>query len=143
MNVTQVKGIERLNKSFEFDLIFDTLTDEPLNDLLLQSALITFVNKDNYYRHQAGLITQSTDLGLFNKKRRYHIVIKDRLSTLKNTSDSKVFIGVNLKDVLHYLASQAGYSQGQVDFRVTQPFADMPQCVQAMESNWQFFHRLI
>ncbi|MBB1343542.1 type VI secretion system tip protein VgrG [Pseudoalteromonas sp. SR45-6] len=143
MNVTQVKGIERLNKSFEFDLIFDTLTDEPLNDLLLQSALITFVNKDNYYRHQAGLITQSTDLGLFNNKRRYHIVIKDRLSTLKNTSDSKVFIGVNLKDVLHYLASQAGYSQGQVDFRVTQPFADMSQCVQAMESNWQFFHRLL
>lgn len=143
MNVNQVMGIERLNKSFEFDLIFDTLTDEPLNDLLLQSALITFVNKDNYYRHQAGLITQSTDLGLFNKKRRYHIVIKDRLSTLKSTSDSKVFIGVNLKDVLHYLASQAGYSQGQVDFRVTQPFADMSQCVQAMESNWQFFHRLL
>ena len=147
MNVSQVKGIEKLNNNFKFDLIFDTPYSEDFNDLTSQAALITFVNKDNYYRHQSGLITQCTDLGAYQgqgqKKRRYHVVIQDRLSTLKNTTNSKIFINVNLKDVLQHLAYQAGYTTSQVDFRVTQSLADMPQCVQAMESNWQFFHRLL
>ncbi|WP_249314800.1 contractile injection system protein, VgrG/Pvc8 family [Pseudoalteromonas sp. S1727] len=147
MNVTQVNGIERLNNSFTFDLIFDTPYSEEFNDLTSHAALITFVNKDNYYRHQSGLITQCTDLGLYpgqkHKKRRYRVIVQDRLSTLKTTTNSKVFISVNLKDVLQHLAYQAGYATSQVDFRVTQSLADMPQCVQAMESNWQFFHRLL
>ncbi|MDN3389262.1 MULTISPECIES: contractile injection system protein, VgrG/Pvc8 family, partial [unclassified Pseudoalteromonas] len=143
MNVTQVKGLERLNNTFEFSLIFDTHSQQLLNDLLLQNALITFVNKDNYFRHQSGLITQTNYLGLYHNKRRYQVIIKDRLSTLKNTVSSKVFINVNAKDVLCHLAMQAGYSQGQIDFRLSSALTDMPQCVQAMESNWQFLHRLL
>ncbi len=134
LNVTQVDGIEQLNQGFEFIIIGESSQQILLEHLLLQSALITFVNKDNFFRHLAGIIFECDNLGTFKGKYRYKIVIKDRLSTLKNITNSKVFIGVNLKDVIFYLAGQAGYSPGQIDFRVGSSLPALPQCVQAMET---------
>ena len=143
LNVTQVDGIEQLNQGFEFILIGESSQQILLEHLLFQSALITFVNKDNFFRHLAGIIFESDNLGTFKGKYRYKIVIKDRLSTLKNITNSKVFIGVNLKDVIFYLAGQAGYSPGQIDFRVGSSLPALPQCVQAMETNWHFLQRIL
>ncbi len=143
LNVTQVNGFEQLNQGFEFTLIGDSSHDILLENLLLQSALITFVNKDDYFRHQSGIIYECEKVGTFKNKYRYKIIIKDRLSTLRNITNSKVFISVNLKDVIFYLASQAGYSQGQIDLRVSTSLPDLPQCVQAMETNWHFLQRLL
>ncbi|WP_063704421.1 contractile injection system protein, VgrG/Pvc8 family [Pseudoalteromonas gelatinilytica] len=143
LNVTRVDGIEQLNQGFEFIIIGESSQQILLEHLLLQSALITFVNKDNFFRHLAGIIFECDNLGTFKGKYRYKIVIKDRLSTLKNITNSKVFIGVNLKDVIFYLAGQAGYSPGQIDFRVGSSLPALPQCVQAMETNWHFLQRLL
>lgn len=143
LNVTQVDGIEQLNQGFEFILIGESSQQILLEHLLLQSALITFVNKDNFFRHLAGIIFECDNLGTFKGKYRYKIIIKDRLSTLKNITNSKVFIGVNLKDVIFYLAGQAGYSPGQIDFRVGSSLPALPQCVQAMETNWHFLQRIL
>jgi len=143
LNVTQVDGIEQLNQGFEFILIGESSQQILLEHLLLQSALITFVNKDNFFRHLAGIIFECDNLGTFKDKYRYKIIIKDRLSTLKNITNSKVFIGVNLKDVIFYLAGQAGYSPGQIDFRVGSSLPALPQCVQAMETNWHFLQRIL
>ena len=142
-NVTRVSGFETLNAGFEFFLTVESISKIKIEQALLQSSLLTFINKDNHYRHVSGIISEVSDLGTFNSTNRYKIKVSDRLNSLKKTTNSKVFINVNLKDVITYLALCAGYSPGQIDFRVGSSLPALPQCVQAMETNWHFLQRLL
>ncbi|GAA75579.1 hypothetical protein PMAN_b0256 [Pseudoalteromonas marina] len=141
LNVTHLQGHETLNQGFYYSITVES-SENLQSDNLLANANVIFVNKKNQYRQQAGLITSVTNLGAFNKVYRFAITVQDRLSTLKNTANSKVFISVNIQDVLTHLAYKAGYSAGQIVFRTSSALPQVAQCVQAMESDWSFFNRL-
>jgi len=141
LNVTHLQGHETLNQGFYYSITVES-SENLQSDNLLANANVIFVNKKNQYRQQAGLITSVTNLGAFNKVYRFAISVQDRLSTLKNTANSKVFISVNIQDVLTHLAYKAGYSAGQIVFRTSSALPQVAQCVQAMESDWSFFNRL-
>ncbi|MBH0043520.1 contractile injection system protein, VgrG/Pvc8 family [Pseudoalteromonas sp. SWXJZ10B] len=141
-NVTYLHGYEKINKGFSYSLTVESSV-KINTDILLANASVIFVNKNKKYREQCGLITSVTNMGVFNNLHRFKINIQDRLSTLKNTSNSKVFITVNVQDVLNYLAQKAGYSSGQIVFRTSSALPHLKQCVQAMESDWAFFNRLM
>ncbi|WP_259395135.1 contractile injection system protein, VgrG/Pvc8 family [Pseudoalteromonas sp. SR43-5] len=142
LNVTYLHGYEKINKGFSYSLTVESSV-KINTDILLANASVIFVNKNKRYREQCGLITSVTNMGVFNNLHRFKINIQDRLSTLKNTSNSKVFIAVNVQDVLNYLAQKAGYSSGQIVFRTSSALPHLKQCVQAMESDWAFFNRLM
>ncbi|WP_282115235.1 HET-C-related protein [Pseudoalteromonas arctica] len=141
-NVTYLHGYEKINKGFSYSLTVESSVKNN-TDILLANASVIFVNKNKRYREQCGLITSVTNMGVFNNLHRFKINIQDRLSTLKDTSNSKVFIAVNVQDVLNYLAQKAGYSSGQIVFRTSSALPHLKQCVQAMESDWAFFNRLM
>ncbi len=141
-NVTYLHGYEKINKGFSYSLTVESSV-KINTDILLANASVIFVNKNKRYREQCGLITSVTNMGVFNNLHRFKINIQDRLSTLKDTSNSKVFITVNVQDVLNYLAQKAGYSSGQIVFRTSSALPHLKQCVQAMESDWAFFNRLM
>jgi Rhs element Vgr protein len=142
LNVTRLNGHENVNLGFQYNITAESPSPVVTNSLLANATVI-FSDKNNSYREQTGIITAVTNLGVFNNKHRYKIHIQDRLSTLKNTSNSKVFITVNVQDVLNYLAQKAGYSSGQIVFRTSSALPHLKQCVQAMESDWAFFNRLM
>ncbi|WP_231621093.1 contractile injection system protein, VgrG/Pvc8 family [Pseudoalteromonas sp. NZS71] len=141
-NVTYLHGYEKINKGFSYSLTVESSV-KINTGILLANASVIFVNKNKRYKEQCGLITSVTNMGVFNNLHRFKINIQDRLSTLKDTSNSKVFITVNVQDVLNYLAQKAGYSSGQIVFRTSSALPHLKQCVQAMESDWAFFNRLM
>ena len=95
---------------------------------------------DGYQHQYAGVVDQ-----IIAESSHTHpqIVVRSRLARLRGTRHSRIFVDADVGELLTRLALDAGYQPGQLRWHLRKPLPVLPQCVQAMEDNNQFFHRLV
>ncbi|WP_343817921.1 contractile injection system protein, VgrG/Pvc8 family, partial [Colwellia asteriadis] len=146
-----LQGSDTLSEKSHYTVIVDTLDITTLQQGLGQPACLNFIASDGYARPLNLTLLAIEDKGLIGAnlaqrdslKRRYQLTLGPRLALLDQQQHSRIFIDVNLTDLLVKLLSDAGYHEGQVSFTLATPPPHLSQCVQAMESNAAFFNRLL
>ncbi len=141
--VIKFTGSDLLCEAFEFFATVETPTFSPLVSEVGQAVNIEFIASDGFKRNQAATLFAMTDLGQFSEYRRYQLTLGPRVNILKNQQHSRIIIDTNVQDVINNLMALAGYSEGQVVWRLSAQLPDLAQFVQAQESHFQVFQRLL
>jgi len=143
-------GTETLSGDFSFEVWVDSDDLSAEMHGLGDSVTLTFVANDGLSRSLSGVLLALTDKGIVsapndsaNQRRRFVLTLGSRLSLLSNLTHSRVFTHINIKDLLSYLLTDAGYHPSQLDWRLSQSLPDKVHFIQALESHGDLFYRLI
>ncbi|NTS77899.1 hypothetical protein HR060_13650 [Catenovulum sp. SM1970] len=144
--VSHFSGQSHLNAGFKFLLnveISSSVSDSALFNGLGHNATLTILASDGLGHDYCGVVTAIEELGSRFETRHYQITLQDRISLLPKQYKSRVWLDSDIQSLLTQVAIEAGYSHNQIIFRLSQDLPQAPYCVQALESNYDFFHRLI
>ena len=144
-------GVDSLLEIGTYTAIVDTHDIEPLREGLGQVVSLTFIASDEFFRTLNTTLLQIEDTGLigpnlatpYSLKRRYKLTLGPRLSLLDTTEHSRIFLDTSVENIIKTILASAGYGPDCITFHITKQLPPIHQCVQAMESNTAFFHRLL
>ncbi|WP_199608602.1 contractile injection system protein, VgrG/Pvc8 family [Flocculibacter collagenilyticus] len=154
LSVMHVTGEEQLNGAFRYCVWIEVPQTVDCFSILGQSVVLEFIAPDGHSRMLAGTVCEVEARGRFMLSnssthhvpvpyRRFAITLTSRLEALQGTEHSRVFVDTDVATLLTCLASEAGYHPSQIDWRLSQSLPGCPQFVQAMESNYQLFQRIV
>ncbi|WP_199610065.1 contractile injection system protein, VgrG/Pvc8 family [Flocculibacter collagenilyticus] len=154
LSVMHVAGEEQLNGAFRYCVWIEVPQTVDCFSILGQSVVLEFIAPDGHSRMLAGAVCEVEARGRFMLSnssthhvpvpyRRFAITLTSRLEALQGTEHSRVFVDTDVATLLTCLASEAGYHPSQIDWRLSQSLPGCPQFVQAMESNYQLFQRIV
>ncbi len=139
---------EHLSEPFLGQLaVYDTgYTQSPLSAkaLLDKTALITLWDKNAVIRHFHGVI-DAVQAGAVGKRRRhFQVTIVPALSTLRLTTDCRIFQGKTVPEIVQTLLNEHGIRHHQLALTGTLPPCEPREfCVQYNETVFDFIHRLL
>ncbi len=139
---------EHLSEPFLGQLaVYDTgYTQSPLSAkaLLDKTALITLWDKNAVIRHFHGVI-DAVQAGAVGKRRRhFQVTIVPALSTLRLTTDCRIFQGKTVPEIVQTLLNEQGIRHHQLALTGTLPPCEPREfCVQYNETVFDFIHRLL
>ncbi|MFC3032166.1 contractile injection system protein, VgrG/Pvc8 family [Pseudoalteromonas fenneropenaei] len=73
----------------------------------------------------------------------YELQFAPKLQSLQQQSQERIFIDTDIQSVLQMLAEEAGYAKEQIVFRLSNPLPSAIEFVQAFESHYELFYRLL
>ncbi len=135
---------ERLNEPFELDL--DIANEEPEADaspLLGSSCVLTLTRRATSLR-VCGVITRVREGTDPNQNTYAHLRIEPALSALRYRSDTRIFQGMSVPEILaQVLSADLGVFGRTVESRLDGTYPAREYTVQYQETDFDFVHRLM
>ena len=139
-----LRGTEALSEAFDFAV--ETLLPAGFDPAmgLGRAAELGWRGEDGAVREVAGMITAVETLSPHESGRtRAEVVVEPRLVLLKQTRNARVLRNLSVPEIVRHLLTAHGYTAAQVDLRPSGHYPARPYTLQAQESDWDFFHRLL
>ena len=141
--VVEMRGTEQLSGDCEFVVTIECHPDERASFVLGSHISLSNISVDNAISVRNFTIFQITEQKISLDLMQLTLTVKPRLQLLSELSHSRVIIDTSLQLVLLQLLNEAGYTDAQVDWRLSNPLPNTEMFIQAMESHLALFHRLL
>ncbi|WP_404389758.1 DNA/RNA non-specific endonuclease [Pseudoalteromonas phenolica] len=88
-------------------------------------------------------VAEFESLGLEQDLYRYKLHFAPKLKCLMNQTQQRVLVDTSVHALLHTLLIEAGYNDEQIAFRLSHPLPNKSELIQAFESHYTLFFRLL
>ena len=144
LHALSLHGTEALSEAFRFDV--ELLLPAGFDPVMAlgRAAELSWRGEDGAVREVAGMITAVETLSPHESGRtRAEVVVEPRLVLLKRSRNGRVLRNLSVPEIARHLLTAHGYTAAQVDLRPSGHYPARPYTLQAQESDWDFFHRLL
>ncbi|TMO56963.1 polymorphic toxin type 15 domain-containing protein [Pseudoalteromonas phenolica] len=113
------------------------------SDFLGKSITFEICATDGHLQFLSLHVAEFESLGLDQGWYRYKIHFAPKLKCLMNQTLQRVLVDTSVHALLHTLLIEAGYNDEQIAFRLSQPLPNQSELIQAFESHYTLFFRLL